>query len=264
MFRPHVMLESSFTFLKGIGDATERALWKDGLITWDQFLAHEALSRFSPYRKIQFDRELRLAQTRLEAGDASFFAQAFKTRDHWRLYDTYRDNTAYIDIETTGAPIPYGEITVVGIYGRGQMTTLIHGDTLSTSRLREELESYDLIVTFFGSGFDLPFLRAKFPGLALSQPHFDLCFTARRLGLKGGLKAIEKELDCPRSPELDGLNGLDAVRLWEEWQRGCEASGDLLIHYNQADTQNLEFVAETIYTRMVREYGPPSLHHTTA
>lgn len=252
------MLESSFIFLKGIGEATERALWDEGLNSWDQFLAHEDLPRFSPFRKVQYDQELRLAQSRLQSRDASFFSRAFKARDHWRLYHTFRHNTAYVDIETTGAPIPYGDITVVGIYGRGKMTTLIHGDTLTTTRLREELESYDLLVTFFGSGFDLPFLRAKFPTLTLSQPHFNLCFTARRLGLKGGLKAIEKELDCPRSAELDGLTGLDAVRLWDEWRQGRETSGDLLIQYNQADTQNLEFVAETIYTRMVREYGPRS------
>ncbi len=257
------MLQSSFNFLKGIGEATERALWDEGLTSWDHFLACEGLSRFSPFRKLQYDGEIRLAQTRLQAGDTSYFARAFKARDHWRLYQTFRHNTAYVDIETTGMPLPYGDITVVGIYGRGRMTTLIHGDTLTTHRLREELESYDLLVTFFGSGLDLPFLRAKFPTLTLSQPHFDLCFAARRLGLKGGLKAIEKELECSRGPELDGLTGLDAVRLWEEWQAGNEASGDLLLQYNQADTQNLEYVAETIYTRMARVYGPHSLLHTT-
>ena len=261
--RHPVMLKSSFIFLKGIGEATERALWDEGYTSWEQFLNCPTIGRVSPARKIQFDDELRLALSQLQAGDTAYFAQSFKARDHWRLYHAFRPNTAYVDIETTGAPLPYGEITVVGIYGRGRMTTLIQGDTLTTARLREELEGYDLLVTFFGSGFDLPFLRAKFPTLNLTQPHFDLCFAARRLGYTGGLKAIEKTLDCPRSPELDGLNGLDAVRLWEEWQQGRKASGDLLIHYNRADTQNLEFVAETIYDKMVQQYGPPMCHHAT-
>ena len=256
------MLTSSFIFLNGIGEATERLLWEDGYTFWDHFLACPSVPRLSSTRKIQFDQELRLAQNRLQAGDPTFFGQAFKARDHWRLYQTFRHNTAYLDIETTGAPLPYGEITVVGIYGRGRMTTLIHGDTLTTARLRAELEGYDLLVTFFGSGFDLPFLRAKFPTLNLFQPHFDLCFAARRLGLKGGLKSIEKELDCSRSSELDGLTGLDAVRLWQEWKQGKKASRDLLIQYNQADTQNLEFVAETIYLRMVQHYGPATLCQT--
>lgn len=253
------MLTSSFIFLKGIGEATERLLWDEGYTSWDRFLACPNMPRFSSPRKVQYDQELRLAQSRLQAGDPTFFGRAFKTRDHWRLYQTFRHNTAYLDIETTGVPLPYGEITVVGIYGRGRMTTLIHGDTLTTARLREELEGYDLLITFFGSGFDLPFLQAKFPSLNLFQPHFDLCFAARRLGLTGGLKSLEKELDCPRSPELDGLTGLDAVRLWEEWNLGNEASGDLLIRYNQADTENLKFVAESIYHRMVRNYGPSTL-----
>lgn len=257
------MLQSSFNFLKGIGEATERALWDEGLTSWDQFLTCEHLTRFSAFRKVQYDQDIRLAQSRLQAGDTSYFARAFKARDHWRLYRAFRHNTAYVDIETTGLPLPYGDITVVGIYGRGRMTSLIHGDTLTPSRLREELEPYDLLVTFFGSGFDLPYLRAKFPTLTLSQPHFDLCFAARRLGLKGGLKAIEKELDCFRVSELEGLTGMDAVRLWEEWQAGNEASGDLLLQYNRADTQNLEFVAETIYTRMALVYGPHAFLHTT-
>ena len=253
------MLTSSFIFLKGIGEATEQALWDEGYTSWEYFLNKPTITRISAARKVQFDREVELAQSKLQAGDSAYFARTFKARDHWRLYHTFRHNTAYLDIETTGVPLPFGEITVVGIYGRGRMTTLIRGDTLTTTRLREELEGYDLLVTFFGSGFDLPFLRAKFPTLRLLQPHVDLCFAARRLGLKGGLKAIEKDLDCPRSPELDGLTGLDAVRLWEEWQHGHEASGELLIHYNQADTQNLEFVAETIYDRMIRQYGPSTL-----
>lgn len=255
------MLTSSFIFLKGIGETTERTLWHEGITSWDRFLDCQEIFRFSSARKIQFDHELRLAQSHLGNHNSVFFARLFKARDHWRLYDTFRHNTAYLDIETNGIPLPYGVITVVGIFGRGRMTTLTQGDTLTSTRLREELEGYDLLVTFFGSGFDLPFLQAKFPTLSLVQPHFDLCFAARRLGLKGGLKAIEKELDCPRSPELDGLSGLDAVRLWEEWQNGQEAAGDLLILYNQADTQNLEFVANTIYDRMVQQFGPSTLYN---
>ena len=250
------MLESSFIFLKGIGEASERSLWDAGLTSWDRFLEEKTVPRISTFRKAQYDQELAQAKTRLGARDSGYFARSFKTRDHWRLYRTFRHNTAYLDIETTGEPLPYGEITLVGIYGRGRMTTLIHGDTLTTARVREELEGYDLLVTFFGSGFDLPFLREKFPTLSLSQPHFDVCFAARRLGYKGGLKAIEMELGFARSSDIEGLTGWDAVRLWREWVQGREASGELLIKYNQADATNLEYLADFLYERMLRKYGP--------
>ncbi len=146
---------------------------------------------------------------------------------------------------------------MVGIYGRKHMTTLIQGETLSFDRLQSELDSYDIFVTFFGSGFDFPFLKAVYPRLTIPQPHIDLCFLARRLGMKGGLKSIERETGCERPAELDGLTGWDAVRLWDEWQQGHLASKQKLIDYNAADCQNLEPLADLLYERLVREYGPP-------
>ncbi len=211
----------------------------------------------SPYRKTLYNTKLEEAQAQWHKRNSRYFAKHLKARDHWRLYPHYRANTAFLDIETNGLPSPHGEVTVVGIYGRGQMTTLIQGETLSESRLQVELASYDLLVTFFGSGFDLPFLRNTYPQLLLDHPHLDLCFAARRLGLTGGLKAIEQELGCYRATSLEGLTGWDAVRLWEEWQDGNHGSRELLMAYNEADCKNMELLADLICERMVREYGPP-------
>ena len=76
-------------------------------------------------------------------------------------------------------------ITVVGLYRNGRMSSLVRGENLTEDRLAEELERSDLLVTFFGSAFDIPFLQLAFPRLNLKKPHFDLCFAARRLGLTG-------------------------------------------------------------------------------
>ena len=134
---------------------------------------------------------------------------------------------------------------------------MIQGETLSEGRLQDELASYDLLVTFFGSGFDLPFLKDHLSSPDLDHPHLDLCFAARRLGFKGGLKSIEHEIGCHRTASLEGLTGWDAVRLWEEWQDGNMASRNLLLEYNEADCKNLEPLADLICDRMVRDYGPP-------
>ena len=252
------MLQSTFLFLQGIGESTERLWWDEGMDTWDAFLNEPAAPRISTFRKAQYDKEIQEASNQWNAHNSRFFARILKGRDQWRLYPNFRSHAAFLDIETNGLPLPDGEITVVGIYGKGMMTTLIQGETLSAERLQAELASYDLIVTFFGSGFDLPYLKAKYPNLVLDHPHIDLCFAARRLGLKGGLKAIEAEVGCYRPDSLEGLTGWDAVRLWEEWQLGQSASGDLLIQYNEADCKNLEPLADLIYNRMVQRHGLPA------
>jgi hypothetical protein len=252
------MLQSTFLFLQGIGESTERLWWEEGIATWDAFLEKPTAPRLSTYRKAQYDIDIQEAGKQWKIYNSRFFARILKARDHWRLYPNFRSHAAFLDIETNGLPLPDGEITVVGIYGKGIMTTLIHGENLSEERLQAEFASYDLLVTFFGSGFDLPFLKTKYPNLVLDHPHIDLCFAARRLGLKGGLKAIEAEAGCYRRASLKGLTGWDAVRLWEEWRHGQSASGDLLIQYNEADCKNLKPLADLLYNRMVQRHALPA------
>ena len=254
------MLHSTFIFLQGIGESTERLLWEAGITDWDIFLQTPTIPYISASRKMLYDTVLKDAEAQLHQQNSRHFSKMFKAREHWRLYPHFRKNTAFVDIETNGIPSPHGEITVVGIYGRGHMTTLVQGENLSERRLQDELASYDLIVTFFGSGFDLPFLKTSYPDLILDHPHLDLCFAARRLGIKGGLKSIEHQLDCHRATSLEGLTGLDAVRLWEEWQEGSQPSRDLLITYNEADCQNLKPLADIICEQMTRKYGPPAMN----
>lgn len=50
------------------------------------------------------------------------------------------------------------------------------------------------MITFNGGPFDLPFIRRQFPGIKLPPAHIDLRFFLRQLGLRGGLKAIERRL----------------------------------------------------------------------
>jgi len=252
------MLESTFILLNGVGEDTERRLWSDGVTTWDAFLEAPILPGLSPARKSLYDADVAAAREQLARRNARYFSRRLKPRDQWRLFGAFRTRTVFLDIETTGAAPHCGEVTVVGLYGAGRLTTLIQGDTLTGWRLAEELEQYDLIVTFFGSVFDLPFLKAKYPHLPLDQSHFDLCFAARRLGYNGGLKQIESELGIARHPSVQGMDGWDAVRLWQRWQAGDEEALRRLVTYNAADTTHLESLAEHFYRELVARYGPPS------
>lgn len=253
------MLTSTFVLLKGIGAHTEQRLWEDGVPDWDAFLCRSRVLGISSERKAGYDLDLQTASDQFHAGNLRFFAQCLKARDHWRLFETARTRTLFLDIETTGMSPADGDVTVVGLYRAGQMSSLVHGETLNEERLACELAGTDLLVTFFGSVFDIPYLRAKFPRLDFSLPHFDLCFAARRLGLRGGLKQIEVETGLERTADLRGLDGWDAVRLWYRWQTGDPAALDQLLRYNSADTRNLEPLAQRLYEQLVARYGPRSL-----
>jgi uncharacterized protein YprB with RNaseH-like and TPR domain len=250
------VIQSTFILLKGIGEFTERRLWDLGVEDWQAFRDADMLPGISPPRKALYDVELAAAQSHLLEGRSRYFARCLKQRDHWRLFEAFRPRTLFLDIETTGGSPDFGEVTLVGLYGGGKMTTLVRGESLTEHRLNEELARFDLLVTFFGSIFDIPYLRAKFPGLVVDQPHFDLCFAARRLGLSGGLKRIETRMDINRPPDLQGLDGWDAVRLWRAWQAGETDALARLLRYNEADTRTLEPLAELVFCQLAEKYGP--------
>ena len=121
-------------------------------------------------RKALFDDRIAEVREHYTQDDSRYFAKAMPPRHQWRLYEWLRERALYLDIETDS----FGQITLVGLYGRDGYTALVQGESLGMLRLREELSQADLLVTFCGSTFDLPMLRAHFPDLTLDQPHIDL------------------------------------------------------------------------------------------
>jgi uncharacterized protein YprB with RNaseH-like and TPR domain len=249
------VIESSFCFLPGIGAKTERTLWQQGLLSWAGFLSAPAIRGIGAVRKARSDREILSAIERHVGGDARYFGVVLPSRDHWRLYEWLRTGVVYLDIETDA----FGRITVVGLYSRKGMRSFVRGESLDGIALSEELRRYDLLVTFCGTTFDVPMLLKQFPDLPLDHPHMDLCAIGRRLGYRGGLKAIERRLGINRPDEINGLNGSDAVRLWNRWRhRRDEQALARLLAYNQADCVNLEPLADAFYCRMVQSTSPSS------
>ena len=246
------MIESSFCFLPRVGVLTERRFWCEGLSTWERFLTTPVVRGIAAGRKARFDHEIAQAREHFLRNDPRYFSRAVPPRYHWRLYEWLRPRAVYLDIETNS----FGEITVVGLFGQGLYTSLIRGESLTWLRLRDELSRYDLLVTFCGSTFDLPVLRAHFPDLPLVQPHLDLCSVGRQLGYRGGLKTIERMMGIERSPELQGLTGHDAVQHWNRWRhRRDHEARRLLVAYNEADCVNLEPLADAFYCLLVQASG---------
>jgi len=243
------MIENTFLFLPKIGYGTEKRLWLDGIKHWDDFLQNRTIPRISSERKGFYDAEIARAQSSMGRKDISYFNTTLPRREHWRLYEAFKDDALFLDIETTGLSFNC-DITAITFHDSRKTDTLILGKNLSRSQILERMKRASLLVTFYGTAFDLPFIENKF-GIRFTQPHIDLCFLARRVGLRGGLKAIERVMGIRR--ETEGIDGFEAVRLWRRYVHGdCEAL-QTLIKYNREDTQNLCPIASKLFSEMKKK-----------
>jgi uncharacterized protein len=249
------MIESTFCFLPGVGPTIERRLWRQGLLTWTDFLSRPSIKNIRPARKARYDAEVAKAVKQYAGDNARYFGVVLPPGEHWRLYDWLRSRAVYLDIETDS----FGRISVVGLYGHGEMTSFVRGESLNAGRLAEALREYDLLITFCGTTFDLPMLLSQYPDLPLDQPHIDTCLLGRRLGYGGGLKAIERQLGIKRRQALEGMHGDDAVRCWNRWRYSRDEHARMrLLRYNEADCINLQALTETFYRLMVQSTRPSS------
>lgn len=237
------MLESTFIHCQGIGAKTERKLWAYGARTWGDYVERVGELRLSTVQRVRLDATVSESLRRLANGDYAWFAANLPLREHWRALPVFRKRIAYVDIETNGGMSP-SDLTLVGMYDGDEMHQFVRGVNLADfpKAIREKA----LIVTFFGTGFDLPFLRRAY-NMEFPQLHIDLCFLLKRLGYSGGLKQVERAFGIGRSNETDGLSGWDAVRLWREWRRGGRQSLETLLAYNREDVLNMETLLQIAY-----------------
>lgn len=152
---------------------------------------------------------------------------------------------AYIDIETTDLDPNAGELTVVGIYleqdGQEKLVQL-YEDTLTKDNLLAALAGTDILYSYNGKEFDLPFIAAKL-GVDLTNVfrHCDLMHHCWRRNLYGGQKKVEKKLGIGR--ETAGMDGADAVELWNDYRlNGNRDALKTLLLYNAEDAKNLAHI----------------------
>ena len=250
------MLPHTFVHLPNVGPVTEQTLWDSGIRTWDDFRSSNNLPPRIRARSKGLKDRVGECIERLEDEDATYFARTIPRSESWRMYADFRHNAAYLDIETTGLSPDFSIITLVGILDRDGYHAFVYDQNLSD--LREALEQYDLIVTFNGASFDLPFIENHFGEVFKHTAHIDLRFVLNRIGQKGGLKAIEGRLGVGRPSELTTLDGFDAVRMWQMWKRGNQGALDTLIRYNAEDVFSLPKLAEIAYNRLTSSIGSPA------
>ena len=243
------MLRNTFLHIPSVGPKTECALWESGFTTWEDLL--RAPGPHSLRDRLQ--SHLEESAARLSEPDPAYFNRKLAMRDRWRMFADFIETTAFLDIETTGLSPLDSRLTMVGILDVGGFHAFVRDENLD--ELPEALERYDLVVTFNGASFDLPYLRntlgpRKFDRLFARKAHLDLRSCLRRLGLTGGLKAIERRTDLARPSVLSGLSGYDAVLMWRAWEEGNAGARDTLVRYNAEDVASLPLLAELAYNRL--------------
>jgi len=226
------MLRHTFCHLPGVALRTEQRLWSAGLTCWDDALtgsSHALARRLSA-------EELRESARRHDLGEAGWFAGRLPSAQTWRLFADFRAHCAYLDIETTGMSAT-AVVTTIALYDGQNLRTYVRGENLGD--FARDVQAYRLLVTYNGKSFDLPVLR-RCLGVTLDHAHIDLRYALAGVGLRGGLKACERQTGLTR-PGLEEVDGFMAVLLWHDYQRrGDRRILETLLAYNVQDTVNLE------------------------
>jgi len=244
------VIRNSFIFLERIGDKLERNIWQQGIHNWNDFLNRRYVKGISKFKKLYYNRKVIKTRNNLYCNNSYYFYDILSSAETWRLYDYFKEDAVFLDIETTGLSSS-SYLTLIGLYDGINTKTMIKGINLDFKKLKEELRKYKLIITFNGARFDLPFLNKRFPDLLPKLPHWDLRHSCKKIGLTGGLKEIEKKIGIKRNRIIEKMYGGDAVLLWRKFQ----ATGDdyylkLLVEYNEEDVINLKQISEHVYEKL--------------
>jgi uncharacterized protein YprB with RNaseH-like and TPR domain len=232
------LLRQTFLHVPTIGERREADLWRRGYTDWDRFRRGHPAGPFRDHVLGWLDESL--AASRLSRAHA------------WRLFPSFASRVLYLDIETTGLRGGYDDVTCIGTYDGSRVRAYVQGHDLD--EFGAQLERADLLVTYNGACFDIPFLKAAFPRLDLDRPrHIDLRYPLRRLGLTGGLKGIEPQMGVARHESVEGVDGYTAVLLWRAHQAGHPRALETLIRYCLEDVVNLEPLMVATFNRLAAD-----------
>ena len=243
------MLKNTFCHIPLISLKTESHLWGMGASSWED-VKPEVLSAFTWKKRENMNRYLEESAVHLAASNPMFFVDLLPTNQHWRLFPEFRTTTAFLDIETTGLSLYDDLITTAALYDGKRLRTYVDGRNLS--QLREDIGAYNLIVTYNGKRFDVPFLEQYF-SIHIEAAHIDLRYVLSSLGVSGGLKRCERRMGIKRQG-VRAVDGFTAVLLWNEYRESHSSKAlESLLAYNSMDAINLETLMVKAYNRKIKE-----------
>ncbi len=243
------MLEQSFSHIKGIGSKTEIQLWSSNIHDWPS-LKNTKNFPLSHRKYDYLKKEIIKSEKHLKSNNPNYFSNGLTSSQHWRLFKNFKSTTAYLDIETTGLYASSAIITTIAIYDGEKIKYYVNGENLND--FKEDIFEYNLLVTYNGKCFDIPFIE-KFFNISLDHSHIDLRYVLHSLGYSGGLKGCEKQFGISRN-DLEGVDGFFAIYLWEEFvQNKNQKALDTLLAYNIEDVVNLEYLMHKVYNLKISE-----------
>lgn len=241
-------LKSSLQLFPGIGEKKEKQLFGVGVYDWESLIQYQKQKNdpLLPSVSILWERFCEL-EHQLSEANFSFFTNELPSLEYWRLWQNFPEKFCFLDIETTGISVT-SVTTVVSLYQDKKMSTFERGKDLEF--LFDSISPEDILVTYNGKRFDIPFLEKEFH-FRVKNPQLDLMNLLHSIGIKGGLKKSEVLLGLVRPEEIAGMDGREAPLLWFEYQRTNNKEAlEKLIAYNREDTKNLEIVLEKTINRL--------------
>jgi uncharacterized protein YprB with RNaseH-like and TPR domain/predicted nuclease with RNAse H fold len=238
------LLARTFVHIGGIGRKTEVGLWNSGVLSWDEL----RFTRVGDRAGVR--AALEASEAAWSGGDLDYFFTALPAIDRWRTFVDFADDYVAVDIETTGMSV-YDHVTMIGIEHGGDYQAFIRGANLDQAA--DVLAHAKGVISFNGALFDLPFIARTFPDLKLPAAHVDLRFLARRVGLAGSLKTVERIAEIRRAKSLEDISGVEAVLLWHDYIDGDAKAVTDLVRYNAADTCVLHPLAWLIADRLLAD-----------
>jgi len=242
------MLENTFCHVPGIGPSVERKLWSAGVRSWQEAQCAESLPLSARKAQTLLDH-LAASATHLADNHPHYFYDLLPSREHWRMFPQFAHTTAYLDIETTGLGTPDDIVTTIVLYDGRTIRHYVRDENLMD--FRDDVADYQLLVTYNGKTFDVPFLR-NLLGVAMNHAHIDLRYVLASLGYRGGLKACEERLGLGRT-DLADVDGAFAVLLWWDYRNNANPKAlETLLAYNALDVVNLATLMPMAYNMKLK------------
>jgi len=252
------MLQNTFIHIPRISRNAEIKLWRNDIRTWQDFLEKKNRIEISDARRELVSNHINNSLEALKNKDYAFFS-SLPNNQHWRMYESLKKKTCFLDIETTGLSSHYDDITLIGIHGDEGTKIFMKDEDLE--KFSRELKKYDNIITFNGKCFDIPFIKNKFPDTTIPIFHTDLRYVMADLGFRGGLKNIERVRGISRDDEIENFTGFDAVILWHKYQKGDNDALVKLKKYLTADVENLPILMNMASIEMKQKHFLDMIHN---
>jgi uncharacterized protein YprB with RNaseH-like and TPR domain len=243
------MLNKTFVGLARLSHSAERKLWQHGILDWNS--AERCLKLpLSQKKAEELRKEIRSARIAKEVGLVDWFLERLVLGHEIRVLPDFNENTAFIDIETTGLG-RQDVVTTVAIYMAHTMHLFVRD--INLQELLRFIPKIKLLITFNGTKFDLPFLRKTFR-LPWAIPHIDLLYALKEHGFSGGQKKIENMLSIHRKQHIEGMTGSEAPNLWKQYKKGNGSALRQLLSYNAEDVWMLIKLALACFRFSTRSY----------